>query len=486
MPPSNTSFATAISIPSFPYDTTQDVSDGGVNYTVYYKFTAPSNGLIFFFGYGASLAGGYTVQTNAYLGPAGAPTGLIFGHDDRPIQLQVTSGQEYFLEFEKRNDLPLAIISISGEFLAQQALQAGDFIINDDTDGFPAIVVSYGGSYSVVASFGGVVAGEAGDATDDNIMAFSDEWNNTLVIYDADFNELNSLDTTSLGTPFIRTMNGEKFYVGFDPAAGDVRVRDVLDDGTFGAVDFYLDSNTSIRGIAPNNDETILYFANSAHSSAVKRWDIVNDLPLSNFVSGFANEYVVDILVLSDDSIVILYNRLAGDAFTNYIRRYNAGGTLLTTFEYTSENPANTFPRLSFNADRSNFWLMAHEDSGTSVSYGSGITKIIQFDLATGLQTTLLRYAQYEAGAYTGPVSADPPQFGVSFSCPLITRRGNVPPPTDPDPLISQIAIEVLTLPPTLAGIYYIDVTREVNQDQYYTETLKIPNPTVRTALIGE
>ncbi len=486
MPPSNSSFATAIEIPSFPYDTTQNVADGGVNYTVYYKFTAPADGLVFFFGVAATLDGGYTVRTNGYLGPAGSPTGLVFGEDSRPIQMQVTSGLEYFLEFEKRNDIPIAVLALSTEFLAQQAVLPGYFIINDDTDGFPAVIVSPDTNDTALASFANIVAGEAGDALDNNVMAFSDEWNDGLVTYDEDFNVIATIDTSTLGTPFIRNMNGEKFYVAFD-GTGAVRVRDLLDTGAFGAVDFLLDGNTHIRGVSANNDETILYFGNATLGTAVKRWDIVNDVALSNFVAGVGNEYIVDILVLADDTIVVLSNRLAGDNFTNYIRRYNAGGTLLTTFEYISQNPANTFPRLSHNHDRTNFWLMAHEeDTGAVANYGSGITKFIQYDLTTGLQTTLIRQAQYEAGAYIGGISEDPPLFGVSFSCPFIVRRGDVTPPTDPNPLISQVAVEVLTLPPTLNGIYYIDTSRTVNRDIYYQDELKIPNPVVRTAFIGE
>lgn len=420
--PTNIAFASATNIPSFPATISQDVRCAPTTYTVYYEFTAPATGLIHIFAFSGTVASDYQPQLSAYLGPAGGPTQLVFGADNRPIQLQVVSGQQYFLEINTNAGDPTpANLALTAQYLVQSPIAVGDLIVNDDTEGFPVIILSPTTDNTVRASIAGIVAGEAGDALDSNIMAFSDEWNGLLVTYSPTFTIINAIDVNALGIPFIRAMNGTKFYVGFDAAAGDVTVRDLLATGFFGAVNITLTGNTSIKGIAPNNDETILYFANVTSGAAIKRWDLIGNVAMADFVAGTASHLVVDILVLEDDSIVFNLVTLAGAGF---IRRYNAAGTLLTEIPFTTELPAFTLPRLAFSSDRATFWQMTHGlGVGIYTNYAVDGTVIVEVE-----------HPEYETGAYTGAETATPPLFGASFSCPLVVARGSSAPEPEPEP----------------------------------------------------
>src|SRR5260370_38634536 len=106
MPPPNISFATAVDLGVLPANVVLNVHDGGtgLNYTVYYKFTAPVGArVIGAWGFSGNLGAGYRPVLRPYLGPAGAPTQIlgIGSRENVPVQFPVVAGQEYFLELNK-------------------------------------------------------------------------------------------------------------------------------------------------------------------------------------------------------------------------------------------------------------------------------------------------------------------------------------------------------------------------------------------------
>jgi hypothetical protein len=349
------------------------------------------------------------------------PTLLISGDDNRPVQIQVTAGQEYFLCFDRAGNPTPALLTVTAQYLAAQAVLPGDLLVNDDTGGFPLIVASPSTDYLVKRSVPTVVAGEAGDALDSGIMAFEDRTLPQIVTYDANFTVIHAQDTTGLGLAYIRTMNGTKFYVGFD-GTGDVRVRDLLATGFFGAVDFTLPGVTSLRGIAANNDETILYFSTDIGNAPVRRWDLVNGVELSVLNAGLAANYrAKDILVMPDGTIVVLYTFTGSSPIT--LRRYDSSGTILMQFTVTL-SPGGTGTRLAYSGDRQTFWIMMPSTDDSVFQH---------YDLA-GTLLSEVRHAPYNEGLYLGAQTTDPPLFGVSLSCPLVVMHGTaVPPEPVPD-----------------------------------------------------
>jgi hypothetical protein len=414
--PTNLDFDVATPIVGFPASITQDVHDAGVTYTVYYSFVAPVTGLLSVFAFGGTGGSGYRPSILAYQGPDSSPSFLTSGGRNIPLQLQVAIGTQYFLRLTTSSGDPTpAILTLTLEFLTPAPVPIGSLLVNDDTEDFPAIALSATTDDTVLASFPDVVAGEAGDALDTGVMAFSDEYNDRLVVYTPDFTVLSSIDTSALGTPYIRTVNGTKFYVAFD-GAGDVTVRDLLDTGSFGAVSLTLTGATSIKGIAANDAETILYYATAPLAQPIQRWDLVNNVALADLVAGVASLRIVDILCLPDDSIVALYVR-AGSGVEE-VRRYDPAGVLLTTITFSSQLPV---PRLAFSVYRATFWVMSHEA-------GVGVYTNYALD---GTVLTQVRHAAFENGAYSGAETASPPLFGASESCPLVLVRDAAPLPEE-------------------------------------------------------
>ncbi len=83
--------------------------------------------------------------------------------------------------------------------------------------------------------------------------------------------------------------------------------------------------------------------------------------------------------------------------------------------------------------------------------------------------------------------------FTVLFDTPNLVKLGNLYPPFTTGLYAigfqSRIGVYAAYLQcplPELSGIYFINSRKTQKSDSYYPVDLKIPNPTIRTALIGE
>lgn len=435
MPPSNTSAAAATSIGALPYDFTQtDINDSGVNYTVWYKFTAPVNSrVIGAWGFSGNTVSGYRPRIIPYLGPSGSPSQIdSINFQNKPIQFVVTAGQEYFLKFESNlNDAIANTLRVRVEVAPTDTIDAGSIIVNDDTEGFPLAVLSPTTDYTVINFVPDIPAGEACDILSDGVMCFEDFANDEIAVYDKNFALLNSFAKPIVGDSRIRTCRTpDIFYLGSDSANPEIYSID--NTGTLSTLIATLTGAGSLRGMAAKNDQTVLYYSTDTLGSAIKRWDLINDVTLTDFAASDPAYYVTDILVLSDDKVVALYDGyFLGQA---YVKVFNAAGTLLNTyFIDNTVHPAGTFCRAAYALDDPNsVWAWIHPEDGLS--------RFVNVKISDGSFLAEIEQAEYETGGYVKDETATPlARFGPSFSCAfMIMTDDSGPAPTEAQLTISK------------------------------------------------
>ena len=418
--PTNTTAGTATNIASLPASISQDVHDAGTTYEVWYKYIAGvTDKLIGLWGYGDGLTP-YTVRTRAY-SDAGitllVDTGT--GGVNKAIQVPVNYGTTYYFRFTPNAGNPTpAILKIEAEKAPSTAVINGDIFINDDTENFPGIVVDPS-TGEVKNSFNSMPAGEGGDILEDGTILLADAWNGNLKLFDKNFNLLATIAIDIGFAISLRANHGQDlFYLGL--ATNPVTVKTVNNVGAIGGTTWTLTGNTNISGIAASNDGTTLYFANTPVASAVERWNLGTDTALSNLAAGIASEFVSDILVLDDDTIVVLSYLSTGASCT--ARRYNAVGTLLSTYSIGAISlPASTPPRLAYDTDLGdNFWVWTHRPSPNT-----GMSRFLKIKVSDGSILATVDIIEYETGVYNQTATLTPgARFGISFSCPFFLLRG--------------------------------------------------------------
>ncbi len=475
--PSNQTAGTAIDLSTLPASVSQNVHDAGTTYTVWYKYTALSTELVMgLFGFGDLSI--YKPKTTVYSDVGSTVLLGLSGIENKPVQFPMNSGTTYHFKFETNSGNPTpAVLLIEAETAPILPVKAGSILVNDDTNGFPAVLLSASDG-SVLNFISPFVQGEGGDVLRNGISCFFDFGDTKLFFYDALFNEITNV---SGGSAVIRTCNGvNRFYVATGSAPVTVKTYD--DTGTV-INTFTLTAITTVRSIGALNDESILYYALSASGSPIARWDLVAGSALSQLAVGDSGYFIVDILILIDNTILTSFHHsVTGDL---NIKRYNVGGTLLRTYALgVSTLPSGTFARLAYAVDDPNsFWVWTHDSATT------GVSRFRNIKVSDGTILTNITSSEYEIGLYQSDKTATPTdRFGNSFSCPFIVTtkvvaKGNTIPTILVTPTSSQSGIA--------GGLYKItpDKTDDTLWDDPIAETttaVKIPDPTWKTGHVGE
>lgn len=451
MPPANTSFATAVDLGALPADVTQtDIHDGGtgLNYTVYYKFTAPADAIVIGAWGFSTIADAYRTVIRPYLGPAGAPTQVLgIGGTNVPIQFPVTGGSEYFLEFSKTNNVAPTSLRVRVEVAPLGTIVNGNIMVNDDTHGFPMAIVSHLVDYTVINFRQNIVAGESGCRLPAGVIALEDRDTTSISFYSArDFSLIRNDTSFAAANLIIRSCLGaNKFYIGSQTSPSVVKSFNTL--GVVLAT--HTLSTNNIVSLAARNDETVLYYANNGVGEQIRRWDLVNDVALTDLTVGDAGIAIDDILYLANDTIVSVHENLVGN--TVECRNYSPAGVLLHT--YTCPNNLGSHSKLAYaNDDPVSFWNWTHDSFTRSrfqnirVSDGTVLTDRLQME--------------YEGGVYNGSETDTPvSRFGNSFSCPFMIYYVPAPP-----------------------SMYILTPNKRTDTDG--NQNVAIPNPTFKTGLI--
>jgi len=425
--PTNITPGTAVDITSLPYSVTQTVDDAGTTYDVYYQHTPASDGLLSVFGFGDLTT--YQPKVSVFVGVGATPYLIALAGPNLAIQVPVTASTTYWFKFITNAGNPSpATLTLAVKLFAQQTAPEGSILVNDDTPGFPLLILSptTGQPVQFVQPF---PAGEACDILDNGIMLFSDvdPSPNDLQLYDANFTNIATLNGYTAASQFgtIRTCVGtQRFWVAYRVAGPFRRVRYITDDGTEGTI-HDLTAIPSLGAIAASNDESVLYHTEDATNAPIAQWDLLTDTAGSDLVAGRASYQTPDILVLGDDSVVVLYVKTSATIDVEVIR-YDASGATLDTYNFGSAHdfPAGTLPRLAYGDDETSFWIWTHPDGADL-----GTSQFQEVRVSDGAILTDVSAREFETGVYNGTATATPDAyFGNSFSCPFLITRTSIQP----------------------------------------------------------
>ena len=410
--PTNISATTATDLVSLPASVSQNVHDSGTTYTVWYRFTPPSDMMLGIWGFGDLV--GYSPILNIYTGPESAPVLTdVFGADNVPAQIMITGGTEYFFEFVRNSTtVSPAVLLIEAEQFSQQSASSGSIFINDDTDGFPAVFLDSTTGNPI--RFVDCIAGENGNILLDGTTLLSEASSGDVVLYDSQFNEIARISNPFSGSylePYVGTNKSNGFYVGYPGTGGTTsKVAFVSNAGVVGSTwDLGV---TGLKGLNPNDAETILYYgSNTGSNASIKRWDLINDVALSDLVVEGATEiYGRDLLVLDDDTIIGFF-KLAASSFA--ARRYDTSGNLLNTYTVSGSTATND-NRITLDLnDTTHFWMW--------IKIAGGISRFDRVVTSSGSIDLTFTAVQYEAGLYQAAATTSPlARFGHSESCPFL------------------------------------------------------------------
>lgn len=439
--PSNTTSGTAVDITSLPYSIVQSgIHDSGTTYDVWYKHTPAVSGMLGVWGLGSANLTTYRPTVSVYTNPAGAAT---ITYQNRPIQFWGTAGTTYYFKFAPNAGNPNpATLTLSVLLHQSQTVPSGSIAVCDTVNTYPLALMPIDQDNTVLAFVQTTpipfTATEYGaDILPNGVVAIGDNAGD-IVLWDANYNNI-AFTTTTLGDEIVNvtTNRSDTFYVstGYPYTVSAAVVTTISSTGVQGGTTWTLDE-TDVIGIAVSPDETILYYVTNANNSPVQRWDLVNDVALSDLAAGVnANTHALrSILCLSDGTVLVGYrNSTAG---TEFVRQYSAAGATLNTYslDYSTSDVADF---LMTDVTEANFWVWQHDGLTTnSTMYFN------QIRISDGTILNRVTGASFDAGRYMYSETLTPiARFGFSKSCPAWITRSSIT-PTPPAYLNGPAALE--------------------------------------------
>lgn len=421
--PTNISALTATPLGTLPATVTQQVDFSGTTYTVWYSFLAPTACVVAgAFAFGDLTT--YTPTVAAFSGPASAPVSVLsITGLNVPIQFPVTAGDTYYLRVAPNSGNPTpANLTLTLRAASTNGVSVGTILINDDTAGFPMAALS-ATTGSVSQFFAPFPAGEGGSIVADGTTIWEDiSASNHVKIFTPQLSLAATVTVTwgSAHSLVASSNKSDQFYVG-DPGGGGThaKVGTVSKAGALGATVYDLGAG-GLTGMAPSNDETILYYGGKSGSiSPVSRWDLINNVALSDLVAILGTYQVGDMLVLGDGTVLVLYHETG----STIVKHYSAAGATLNTYDFGSANAGSVARLAAALDDPVSFWIWLHLASGNN--------QIINTRISTGAAIATLEQPSFENGTFQGTATATPTAFfGASQSCPFVIARAAVAPPS--------------------------------------------------------
>jgi hypothetical protein len=422
----------AVPISALPYTDASVPASSGDEFW-YGPFTPAASGVLRVMV--ESTGTGYNTRLDVKYGTPGSLNVFMFmtARGNQPMTFPTFGGTPfYFRVYSQSIGTPAGVtLTLSASAAPANAHPEASIFIPDDSSDthvpggvatpWPAAVLSptTGETLNLVRGF---PPGESGDVIPESgILAVADGLLGGVSLYTRDFVFIanNPLNRLTHGIQDIKRYTATSFIV--TEGGPSVKATVVNVDGTAGAV--YTVTGSNKRGSAPDPTLHILYYVDGTAAAPIKRWDLTNNVALSDLVTLPAGEQVSDaaLVVLGDGSVLVGLNGIG----IHRVRRYSAAGALLNTYNFAFGGTAvaatsQTLDRIQRHtangvADDAAFWvwLQGHLSAGDI----SGFYKVRVSDGA--LLTSLEPRYQFEAGL--GPIGLSPaPTAGHSFSCPLL------------------------------------------------------------------
>jgi hypothetical protein len=237
-------------------------------------------------------------------------------------------------------------------------------------------------------------------------------------------------------------------FIVTPPTGANAQLRKVFVDGTLGATTFDL-AIATIRGLAVNADESMAYYGDSAVGGAIKRWDLVNNIALADFVAGATtNQIGFDGAVDASGNIWFAYQTDHSVRASQTLKQWSPAGALLRTLTPpTSVNTGNGFDiRMAIDTgDPSLIWAQTFPTLST--------TTFVIYAIATGS-------VQDQFTVPNGTGSAE-----IPFSCPFFPRSFPAAQPLTFAGQLGDVAMKRLRRAPHLSNEQLINFYKSFQVD---------------------
>ena len=398
--PGNTTALTAYHIATWG-DTTEDVLfAGGPNYEVWFSYTAKPGEICLGIWSKAPQASAYNPIFKMFTGPASAPVDFFAPlNANIPTYVGVTAGTTYYFRVRQAAvATPDSVLTFSLRQAPTGSIAAGTPFVPDVSLGFPA--AAFNPTSGAIIRYLPINPGETGISLPTGEMMFDNSLTaNNIVIYDTSLSVIGTVAVDLVGHGQISTDWVDKFYIGYG-SGGNRFIKKTDNVGTV-LHTWSLGAGT-VRAGAPNAAGTIYYYTTAEGvAGAIKRWDLVNDVGLTDLVAAGADLLRRDMVVLADGTILMDYN---GKAI-----RYNTSGTVLNTYTLANLDRIQRDP-----LDDTIFWSWqqtanTHTYSKIRISDGVVVSSFIKDVFIDG-----------ESQAVPADVMD---RFGVSWSCPVVLNK---------------------------------------------------------------
>jgi len=223
--------------------------------------------------------------------------------------------------------------------------------------------------------------------------------------------------------------------------------------------------------IGISRDGSIIYYPHRILNGTVRRHNLLTNTPLTSFPAPFTGCIPGDVIVLSDGTIAAIFYT----STTNKVIHYSAIGAILHSWDFGIYPIEIHHIVHEGNDDPDKVWVWT-QDMNTSFPTFTGINTFRLVQLSTG--TYLKEWTHHVFNQGNGPhdpdVTCNPAErWGAPDSCPLM--------------VVMTVDVPVVPDPTAPDGIYFVSPNKTTRHDSYYNSIeKKIPNPTIKTAVLGE
>lgn len=298
---------------------------------------------------------------------------------------------------------------------------AGDFIINDDTEGYPAALIN--GSTGEVRSFiTGIPASEVGAILPDGTQLWHDRFGtagpiDTFAVFDSTLTYVAS--TAAFGhLQFPRATAGATHFYVVDGVSFEVFRVDAT-----GARTLLGTLSTRPQAIAVDAAETTLFWVVRTGNAHIHAWDLATGSDLADFgvITGYdtVNDILArspnfvgfpgDMCVLADGSVVTWYTDTS--AGLDKVVVFDSGGTQVQTWAQSANLVVDHLASVSGSSTSIFIWLLDWTDG-----FQHGTLGVL--NVTTGVISPSYTKELFSAGI--NQVSGSSEMFGPSESCTVL------------------------------------------------------------------